>query len=363
MKTVSFVIPVYNPPEKRFRALLESVLSQKGVGLEVVAVNDGSTNNALAILREYEAANPGVLKVVDQKNAGEGPSRNEGFRHATGDYVWFVDADDLVRPGAAAYLVDAIDGTDADQILFDSVTCTPLNDKTFPGEWTGKVRKTTALAEVARHRIGPPFRLSRKSFLDRIGVRYCDAKTGADGPESLRWLFEAHSLLKVDDPCYKYIMAPGSSSQAPADVRFFTKGWQIMDAYDSLRERFPDYAPWIDLWNYTRARGHISLANKYLAEKGKHSPEEFEAVRRARDEYQRRFDALDAANPLVALYDFARAVGHRDLRSRLLVAERDAKLLRKIKKSALAWKEAATAVFRRLAAPFRSIPRLFAGRR
>ena len=328
MKTVSFVIPVYNPPEERFRALLESVLSQEGVAVEVVAVNDGSTNNSLEILREFEVANPGKMIVVDQKNAGEGPSRNEGFRHATGDYVWFVDCDALVRPGAAAYLVDAIDRTDADQIMFNAVTCTPLDDKPFPEEWTGVVQPTTALAEIARHRIGAWYRMSRRSFLARVGVRYCNAKTGADGPESLRWALEAHSLVQVEDPCYKYIMAPGSSSQAPADVRLFTTGWQIMDIYGDLRERFPRYATWIDLWNFTRARGHLAMAESYLSELDIHSPNDIETVRRARDEYLRRFDTLDSGNPLIALYDFARAVGRRDLRPRLLETVKKAASLR-----------------------------------
>ena len=328
MKTVSFVIPVFNPPEERFRALLDSVLAQEGVGVEVVAVNDGSTNNALEILREYEAANPGVLKVVDRKMAGEGPSRNEGFRHATGDYVWFVDADDLVRPGAAAYLVDAIEKTEADQILFGAVTCSPLDDKPFPQNWTGIFHPTTALAEVARHRIVAWHRMSRRSFLDRVGVRFCDARTGEDGPETCRWALEARSLVEVDDPCYKYIMSPGSASQGSADVRYFTKGWQIMDLYACLQERFPECAPWIELWNYTRARGHLVLADKYLAKTDARSPEELEAVRRARDEYQRRFDALDADNPLIHLYDFGRSLGREEVRYRISEVEAGAKALR-----------------------------------
>ena len=327
MKTVSFVIPVYNPPEDRFRALLESVLSQEGVGLEVVAVNDGSTNNAREILREYEAAHPGVLKVVDQKNAGEGPSRNEGFRHATGDYVWFVDADDLVRPGAAAFLVDAIERTDAEQILFDTVASMPLEDKPFPEEWTGTVRKTTALAEIARHRFSAWCRLSRRSFLERVGVRYCNAKTGCDAAEDMRFELEARSLARVDEVCYKYFILPDSVSHKTPGAAHFSLGWQVMDLFNALRAAHPDYSQWLDCWNYVRARGHLKLASKYLDEPGCHSPEEMETVRKARDEYQRRFEQLDADNPLVILYDFARAVGRSDMRPRLLAAERKVKAL------------------------------------
>ena len=328
MKTVSFVMPVYNPPEDRFRAQLDSVLGQTGVGIEVVAVNDGSTNNAREILREYEAANPGVLKVVDRKNAGEGPSRNEGFRHARGDYVWFVDADDLVRPGAAAFLVDAIEQTDAEQILFGTVDSSPLEDKPFPETWTGVPRKTTALAEIAGHRFSAWCRLSRRSFLERVGVRYCNARTGCDAAESLRWELEARSLARVDEVCYKYFILRDSVSHATPGVSHFALGWQVMDLFADLRARHPDYSQWLDCWNYIRARGHLVLAEKYLGEPEKHSPEETDAVRRARAEYKRRFDELDAGNPLVILYDYARIVGRGDLRGRLIAAEHRAKALR-----------------------------------
>lgn len=328
MKTVSFVIPVYNPPEDRFRALLDSVLAQDGVGIEVVAVNDGSTNNALGILREYEAAHPGKMVVIDQKNAGEGPSRNEGFRRATGDYVWFVDADDLVRPGAAAFLVDAIEKADAEQIFFQMVSCSPDETKPFPEQWTGVPYKTTALAEIARHRFSPCCGLSRRSFLERVGVRYSNAKTGEDAAESLRWELEARSLARVDEICYKYYILPNSISHAMPSAKHFVLGWQVMDLFNALRERHPDYARWLDLWNYTRARGHLALARKFLAETDRHSPEEMEAVRAARDEYQRRFDALDADNPLIALYDIGRRLGRDNVRYRISEIEADAKALR-----------------------------------
>lgn len=347
MKTVSFVIPVYNPPEERLRALLESVLSQEGVGLEVVAVNDGSTNNAPAILREFEAANPGKMIVVDRRNAGEGPSRNEGFRHATGDYVWFVDADDLVRPGAAAYLADALERTGADQILFGTAESTFLEKNPFPEEWTGVVRKTTALAEIAGHCFSAWRRLSRRSFLERVGVRYCNAKTGCDAAESLRWDLEARSLVRVDDVCYKYFIRPDSVSHVTPGATHFSLGWQVMDLFAALRAEHPDYSQWLDLWNYVRARGHLSLAERYLAETDLHSPDELDAVRSARAEYRRRFDALDAGNPLVILYDFARAVGRSDLRGRLLKAQAEAK---QEKKNAAAAKRKAETAERRAAA-------------
>jgi len=381
MKTVSFVIPVYNPPEERLRALLDSVLSQEGVGIEVVAVNDGATNGAPAILREFEAANPGKMIVVDRRNAGEGPSRNEGFRHATGDYVWFVDADDLVRPGAAAYLADAIERSGADMVLFPVVMCLPRHDRPFPAEWTGIVRETTPLGEISRRRIGMWSKLCRRSFLERAGVRLCGAITGEDGPESYRWALEARSLAEVPDPCYKWFQNPGSVTHSTPTVRFFAKSWEVMDRYDELRTRFPEYAQWFDHWNFIRARGLLVLADRFLREAG-HSPEELAAVRDAREECRRRFERLDARNPLVALYDFSRDVGRWDLRPALFAAKTEAKRAqaeagRKVaaaeKKAAAAAAKAAAAARRvaamerslswRLTAPLRAVLRPFARKR
>ena len=322
MKTVSFVVPVYNPPLDLFRGLLDSLLDQSGVGLEIVAVNDGSTNGALGVLREFEAAHPGVFKIIDRENRGAGPSRNEGFLAATGDYVWFVDADDLVRPGAAAFLAAAIEKTGADQIIFDALETTTSENKPFPAEWTGATRPTTPLRELSKRRIGSWCRLCRRSFLDRVGVRFCDARTGEDGPEIYRWALEAHSLVEVDDPCYKYYLRNESVTHSSPDIRFFTKGWQVIDLYNGLGARFPEYSQWFDHWNFIRTRGLLFHADRYLEKTDGRTAEEIEAVRKARAEAQRRFDRLDKNNPLSLVFDFARNVGHRDLRRKILDAER-----------------------------------------
>lgn len=325
MKTVSFVIPVYNPPEDRFRALLDSVLSQTGVGVEVVAVDDGSTNGAPAILREYEAANPGKMKVLRRENKGQGPARNEGFRHATGDYVWFVDADDLVRPGAAAYLADSIERVGAEQILFDAIECTDLDDRDFPSEWTGVVKETSARTEIARRRIGPWCRMSRRAFLERVGVRFCDARTGEDGPEAYRWVLESRGLAEVDDPCYKYRMREGSVSlKKHNDAVFFAKGGQVIGIYDNLCKTYPEYAQWFNLWNYLRTRGLVWLAERCIKHPDSYTPDEQKAANGLLRDCKGRFAEFDARDPLVLLYDFARGIGRRDFKYRALSAERKA---------------------------------------
>ncbi len=90
---VSIIIPVYNG-ETFLRECLESVLSQTGVSLEVICVNDGSTDGSLAILEEY-ASRDGRIQVIDRENCGVSAARNCALELADGKYVLFLDCDDF----------------------------------------------------------------------------------------------------------------------------------------------------------------------------------------------------------------------------------------------------------------------------
>ena len=87
----SVVIPLYNK-ENSIGATIESVLNQRYRDFEILVVNDGSTDRSLAVARNYE---PRGIRVIDQKNNGVSVARNAGILAAAGEYVCFLDADDL----------------------------------------------------------------------------------------------------------------------------------------------------------------------------------------------------------------------------------------------------------------------------
>ncbi len=91
---VTAIIPVFNQ-EERITACLESVLSQEGVDLEVICVNDGSTDGTREVVEAYCARDERVV-LVDQDNAGAATARNVGIARAKGEFIAFCDADDLV---------------------------------------------------------------------------------------------------------------------------------------------------------------------------------------------------------------------------------------------------------------------------
>jgi len=89
---VSILIPCYNA-EKWLAETLESALSQTWKNIEIILVDDGSTDNSLAIARNYESKN---VKVIAQENRGASSTRNNALKQAQGDFIQYLDADDLI---------------------------------------------------------------------------------------------------------------------------------------------------------------------------------------------------------------------------------------------------------------------------
>lgn len=96
MIKTSVIIPVYNV-EPYIRKCLDSVFAQTQKEIEVIVVNDGSTDGSMNIVNEYEKKNKN-LRIIDQDNKGLGAARNVGLREATGKYVYFLDSDDWIIP-------------------------------------------------------------------------------------------------------------------------------------------------------------------------------------------------------------------------------------------------------------------------
>ena len=102
---ISVIVPVYNV-EKYLRKCLDSICGQTYHHLEILCINDGSTDGSAAILEEY-AAKDTRIKVFTQPNAGLSAARNTGLDHATGEWIAGVDSDDYLEPDAIEYALSA----------------------------------------------------------------------------------------------------------------------------------------------------------------------------------------------------------------------------------------------------------------
>lgn len=116
---ISVIIPCYNV-EKYIETCLLSIVNQTYKNLEILAIDDGSPDNTPAILDKL-AEKYSQLKVIHQKNAGVSAARNIGLKHATGDYIVFVDGDDFLAPDYMEYMLDLVHKTGAEFCL--SINC------------------------------------------------------------------------------------------------------------------------------------------------------------------------------------------------------------------------------------------------
>lgn len=120
MKKVSLIIPCYNC-SSTLRRCLDSVFSQTYKNIEVIAINDGSKDNTLAILQEYASIYP-ELKIIDKANAGVSAARNDGMDIATGDYIEFLDSDDnFLSNFAIESNVKLLEKHNVDVVIFNFV--------------------------------------------------------------------------------------------------------------------------------------------------------------------------------------------------------------------------------------------------
>lgn len=115
---VSVIVPCYNG-EKNLEQCLDSIVNQTLKNIEIICIDDGSTDNTLGILEKLRQKDPRVT-VIQQKNAGAGAARNAGLNLASGTYLSFLDADDFFEPCMLEKAVQAADKYDADYIVFHS---------------------------------------------------------------------------------------------------------------------------------------------------------------------------------------------------------------------------------------------------
>ena len=129
---ISVIIPCFNQ-QKHIRECLDSIINQNYGDFEIIAVDDGSSDDTPKILREYAEKN-NRMKILSGKNMGAGAARNFGLKEASGNYILFMDSDDFLEDGAFKILAAAIREKAADIYFFNFNT---YDDKT--GKYDEKI--------------------------------------------------------------------------------------------------------------------------------------------------------------------------------------------------------------------------------
>jgi CDP-glycerol glycerophosphotransferase len=226
MALLSIVLPIYNV-EPYLRDCLDSLVRQTHRELEVVMVDDGSTDRSAEIAAEL-AERDQRFRLVRQENNGLGHARNTGARLATGQFITFVDSDDVLPHYASRTAVHTLNQTGSDflsgnEYRLDSTGAypTPMLESNFAVTRlrTNVARRPSLLRDLLPHN-----KVYRKSFWDAAGLEFPEGILFEDGPVSIR----AHALAKsvdiVSTPIYYWRLredANRSLSQLADDERFF----------------------------------------------------------------------------------------------------------------------------------------------
>ena len=165
---VSVIVPVYNARNSVARCL-ESICSQTYQELEIIVLNDGSTDDSLTICNQFCAKDPRVT-VVDKENEGVSRTRNAGMCAAHGKYLQFVDSDDYIEPTFTARMVEAAEKNYADLVIAPYWMVIPP-DSSKSGQRTEKllmqlgVQTGTAEPEVNVYSFLPAGNYGQKAFM------------------------------------------------------------------------------------------------------------------------------------------------------------------------------------------------------
>lgn len=211
MKKVSVIIPVFNT-EKYIEECLESVLNQSLKDIEIICVNDGSVDRSLEILRAYEKQYD-QIKVIDQLNAGQSAARNRALQIAEGDYVYFMDSDDLITSHMLEELWTICEEKNLDLLYFSGTSFyenEELSEKHSgfsnsyyrKGIYTDVIDGPRMMAVLRNNRdyfVSPCLQIINRKFLVESGIKFIEGIIHEDNCFSFQILLKASRVFCVND--------------------------------------------------------------------------------------------------------------------------------------------------------------------
>ncbi len=208
---ISVIVPVYNV-EKYLKRCLDSLINQTLKDIEIICVNDGSTDNSLSILDEYAKKDSRII-ILNQKNAGLSAARNSGMEIAKGEYIGFVDSDDWVDLDFYEKLYYAAKNNDCDIAVADFIREHPTKKKKRLNITKEEIfeKPEDKYMICKTYREGCVWnKIYRTEFLKRIDLKFVVGMYYEDRDFTARSLFYSKKLITVPDTYYRYFVNPKS---------------------------------------------------------------------------------------------------------------------------------------------------------
>ncbi|HFZ8994757.1 TPA: glycosyltransferase [Citrobacter freundii] len=246
---LSVIIPLFNAGND-FNACMESLIAQKWTALEIIIVNDGSTDNSVEIAKRYAEKHPHI-RLLHQANAGASVARNRGIAAATGDYVAFVDADDVVYPEMYETLMTMALQDNLDVAQCNADWCIAETGHTWPSIPTERIRSTDVLSGPDWLRMGLASRrwthvvwmgVYRRDLIVKNNISFVPGLHHQDILWTTEVMFNANRVRYTEQCLYKYFLHGNSVShlkrQGEKNLRYQRHYIKITRLLDKLNRNY-----------------------------------------------------------------------------------------------------------------------------
>lgn len=247
---VSIIVPIYNA-EKFLDKCIQSIINQTYSNLEIILVNDGSTDKSLEICNKYKGIDRRII-VINKNNGGVSSARNKGLELASGNYIGFVDSDDFISEYMYEKMVKAMIQNNADVVECGYFTCDSnyknierheLTDSIINGEYQCSYmylsNKNTTNYNVNK--------LYKKSLFD--GLRYPNLKFSEDFWVNTKIFYKCKRKVTLNECFYYYVM--NKQSAVRKEFNYNERKDTIIaakDLYDFHSERYSELCPYLALY-------------------------------------------------------------------------------------------------------------------
>lgn len=222
---LSFILPCYGV-EKYVACCLDSIFTQgiPEAEFEVLCIDDCSPDGTADIIKKYREQHPNLFLLEHEINKKQGGARNTGLNAARGEYIWFVDPDDLLQPHAAPYILDLCLTNEPDILQFNYRTISDdgkyLQNKlnvpdSFPPISTGLdfIHRYLTPSFPDQYDLSVWSRIHRTAFLKNLQMRFIENTIFEDLEFSLRSLVMAEKIQSISGTYYNYRNHPASVTQ------------------------------------------------------------------------------------------------------------------------------------------------------
>lgn len=244
---VSVIVPIYNVAPYLIRCL-DSIANQTYHNLEVLLIDDGSTDDSGQIAMEYADCHP-KFQVIQQKNQGLSGARNTGIMHATGEWLYFVDSDDEILPDTITLLLHAAKHAHLKMSMGGFTICRTKGHKTTksytgitPGIFSGKeLFYYFLVTEPSKEFVWN--KLFHHSLFETI--RFPVGKVYEDIFVLPSLLDTANACVMINQPVYNYYLRKGSITAKPDISRQMHALEARFAQKDFIKKRYPELAPYV----------------------------------------------------------------------------------------------------------------------